>query len=207
MKGVKLAIIVDKDQKRKDIALSSKALILENGINDLTISAIAKAAGIGKGTFYEYFKSKEELLFELVNILMHAYNLRMEEKFSSLTTVREKVKVFTAFFYDEESRELRKIYKMFVGVSLLRPQKEMLDFQTECFDRYYVWFKNLIDEGIANGEIVPAMAKMTRGIFATAEGMYLVTQTTHRSDNLKEELHMYIDTLFDIYAVSQKGEI
>jgi AcrR family transcriptional regulator len=201
-----MAIIVDKAQKRRDIALSSKEIILQNGIQNLTISAIAKAADIGKGTFYEYFKSKEALLFELVNILMQEYNLRMEEKLSRLTSVRERVKVFADFFYEEESTDLRTLYKMFTGVSLLTPQKEMLDFQSECFDHYYAWFEKLIAEGIESGEIIPQTAEMTRGIFATAKGMYIMAETTHHNGDLQKEVHTYIDTLFDICAVPGKGE-
>jgi len=201
-----MPIIVDKDQKRRDIALSSREIILKNGIQNLTISSIAKAAGIGKGTFYEYFKSKEELLFELVNILLQEYNLRMEEKLSRLLSAREKVKVFADFFYEEESRDLRTLYKMFTGVSLLSPQKEMLDFQSECLDHYYQWFEQLIAEGIEKGEVVPQVEKMTRGIFATAKGMYIIAETTHCDENLKEAVHNYVDTLFDICAVGKGKE-
>ncbi|WP_434658776.1 TetR/AcrR family transcriptional regulator [Sulfurimonas sp. NW9] len=71
-----LAIIVDKEQKKKDIALGTKALILKDGINNITIAQIAKAANIGKGTVYEYFKNKDEVVFELVEILMQEHNER-----------------------------------------------------------------------------------------------------------------------------------
>ncbi len=45
-----MAIIVDKLQKRKDIALACKEIFFQHGIKDLTISHIAKTAGVGKGT-------------------------------------------------------------------------------------------------------------------------------------------------------------
>ena len=45
-----MAIIVDKVQKRSDIAFSCKKLILDKGIKNITISEIAKTAGVGKGT-------------------------------------------------------------------------------------------------------------------------------------------------------------
>jgi len=38
-----LAIIVDKEQKKKDIALAAKSIILENGIDNLTIAQVAQA--------------------------------------------------------------------------------------------------------------------------------------------------------------------
>ena len=54
-KGVKLPKIVNKDEKRRTIALSCVPLLEEVGIKKLTIAQVAKKAGIGKCTIYEYF--------------------------------------------------------------------------------------------------------------------------------------------------------
>ena len=51
--------IVDKEQKRREIALSCSNLIHEIGIRKLTVAQVAITAGIGKGTIYEYFENKE----------------------------------------------------------------------------------------------------------------------------------------------------
>ncbi len=195
-----MAIIVDKAQKRRDIALASKALILEKGIQNLTIAAIAKNAGIGKGTFYEYFKSKEALLFELVEILMHAHNVRIEAELELAERTADKIKIFADFFYDAKSSELRELYKMFTGISLLSPQKEMTAFQTECFDYYYTWFEKIIEEGIISQELKPVTRQMTGAIFATAKGMFIISQTTERNRDLKHEIHSYVDTLMALLA-------
>ncbi len=53
--------IVDRDEKRLAIALTALGLFAEHGFEATSISAIADAAGVGKGTIYEYFSSKEEL--------------------------------------------------------------------------------------------------------------------------------------------------
>lgn len=55
------------------IALSCKDLLLENGIKNITVSGIAGVAGIGKGTIYEYFSNKDEIVFEILNILAIRY--------------------------------------------------------------------------------------------------------------------------------------
>ena len=65
-----MAKIVDKIQKRKDIALACKSLFVEKSIQDLTISKIAQTAGIGKGSLYDYFENKEDIVFELIEILI-----------------------------------------------------------------------------------------------------------------------------------------
>ncbi|MCK5812451.1 MAG: TetR/AcrR family transcriptional regulator [Clostridiales bacterium] len=49
--------------KKELIMKSVMSLVKENGIKGLTVSVIAKHAGIGKGTIYEYFSCKEDIFF------------------------------------------------------------------------------------------------------------------------------------------------
>lgn len=56
---------------REDIVRISVQLFRQKGYDAVKISDIAGSAGIGKGTFYQYFKNKEELFFEcLENIFL-----------------------------------------------------------------------------------------------------------------------------------------
>ena len=41
-------------------------LLKEYGLTHMSIPKIAKAAGIGTGTFYHFFKSKEDYIYELI---------------------------------------------------------------------------------------------------------------------------------------------
>jgi AcrR family transcriptional regulator len=51
---------VDKNQRKNEIALIALQFFAK-GYKEASISDIAKGVGIGKGTIYEYFKTKEEL--------------------------------------------------------------------------------------------------------------------------------------------------
>lgn len=198
-----MAIIVDKEQKKKDIALGTKALILEYGINNLTISQIAKAANIGKGTVYEYFKNKEEIVFELVEILMDEHNLQKEKALSLLASTREKVKHFFAFFYADEDKELREIYKQFTSIALTSPNTQMIAFQTRCYFLYKQWMENIIEEGIKNKELRSEAKELIMGIFAFAQGLFLMSVTTSAITDLQEEINKQIDILFDLMEEKQ----
>jgi TetR/AcrR family transcriptional regulator, repressor for uid operon len=58
--------IVDKEQKAKDIALAALRVFNQVGFHQARMADIAVAAGVGKGTLYEYFKDKLDILrFEL----------------------------------------------------------------------------------------------------------------------------------------------
>ncbi len=196
-----MAIIVDKVQKKKDIAFSCKDLFVQNGINSLTISQIAKVAGVGKGTIYEYFHNKEEIVFELVNILMKEHSQKLHTTLSEQSSIKNMVKKFSEFFYTDENSELRTIYREFVSIALMTPNKEMLAFQTECFNNYYIWFEEIFKRGVQEGELVPQSLGLVRGIFVTAEGMFIVSTSTNAIDDLEKDLNNYIDNLFELIEV------
>ena len=54
--------IVDKEMRRLEIATAASILFGRYGFDKVKIDDVAKAAGIGKGTVYEYFKNKDELI-------------------------------------------------------------------------------------------------------------------------------------------------
>ncbi len=60
-----MAIIVDKDKKRREILLAAMRVFARDGYHRAKMEAVAEEAGIGKGTVYEYFKSKTDLFLAL----------------------------------------------------------------------------------------------------------------------------------------------
>jgi AcrR family transcriptional regulator len=198
-----MAIIVDKVQKRLDIALSCRELFVHSGINSLTIAQIAKEAGVGKGTIYEYFANKEEIVFELVNVLMQEHSTKLLAALTEKQSVKEKVKKFSNFFYEDEHLELRSLYKQFVAISLVSPDEAMVAFQTACFNNYYIWFEELLREGVKNGELIPESLGLIKGLFSTAEGMFITSCATTSMENLEKDLHTYLDNLFNLIEVKK----
>ena len=198
-----MAIIVDKAQKKRDIALSCKQLFIDKSINGLTISEVAKTAGVGKGTIYEYFSNKEEIVFEIVNILLQEYNLIKEKKINDAKSSKEKIKVFFYIFYEKEEEDLRQIYKEFISISLLNPDPQMINFQSECTDKYFTWFEAILQEGIDKGELIPSSKNLARGLFVLGEGMFVSSQVTHSISDLKKEFDLFFDTLFELIEVKK----
>ncbi|MFK5937918.1 MAG: TetR/AcrR family transcriptional regulator [Sulfurimonas sp.] len=199
-----MAIIVDKIQKRKDIALSCKELFVNNSINELTIAQVAKTAGVGKGTIYEYFKNKEDIVFEIVNILLQQHNEEKHQKIQALKTSKEKLKIFFYVFYDDKNAQLRKLYKEFISISLINSNVEMTEFQTKCTTTYFKWFEEIIQEGVDRGEFIADAKKLARGLFSVGEGMFISSEVTTTIEDLKKELDTFFDTLFDLLEVKDE---
>lgn len=58
------------DTRKEEILKVAQELFYEHGFEKTPINAIILGAGIAKGTFYHYFKSKEDLLFSMVDNLV-----------------------------------------------------------------------------------------------------------------------------------------
>ena len=196
--GEILAIIVDKEQKKKDIALSCKELILTNGINNLTVSQVAKTAGIGKGTVYEYFKNKDEIVFELVTILMQEHSQKLKSSLETKSSTKEKIREFSSFFYSKDEQELRKLYKEFISLSLVAPQSERMEFHAECTESYFQWFYKILQNGIEQDELKPEALQLAKGLFVIGDGMFIQNSVIGREEDIKKDLDIFIDTLFDL---------
>ena len=72
------ATIVEKRKMRQrqlmDAALS---LAIEGGIDSVTVSAVAKKAGLSRSSIYEYFSSSADLIADLIMEEMAYYNQRL----------------------------------------------------------------------------------------------------------------------------------
>lgn len=56
--------MAEKNKKRKNILTSANTLFKEKGYHNTKMEEIAAAAGVGKGTLYEYFKNKQDIFDE-----------------------------------------------------------------------------------------------------------------------------------------------
>jgi len=198
-----MAIIVDKIQKRKDIALACKDLFITKGIKNLTISEVASTAKIGKGTIYEYYKNKEEIVFEIIDILILEHNIDKKIRIDSKPTAKEKIIEFFNFFHDDKYMQLRELYKEFISINLSNQQQDMREFQSKCFDNYLGWFREIIEDGIAKNELIPEAINLANGLFVIGDGFFITNSCTNINKNLKEELNTFFDTLFKLIGVKK----
>lgn len=79
----------------KDIILNSAEALMcgtENPMRDITVDKIAKNAGIGKGSIYYYFNSKEEIIDAVIE---RSYTTAVKEYFANVrnqSNATEKIK-------------------------------------------------------------------------------------------------------------------
>lgn len=59
-----------KDDVAQLILSSTEALLQERAFSDISLAEIARKSGIAKGTLYYHYKSKEEILFALMDLYL-----------------------------------------------------------------------------------------------------------------------------------------
>jgi len=82
----------EKTERRKMIMNCARELILNNGVESVAMSDIAKKAELSKATLYLYFPSKDELFNELceesANVFIESVQPRLDEGITGLETLK-----------------------------------------------------------------------------------------------------------------------
>ena len=126
--------------KRKQIIDAALVLFANKGYHATSISMIAKNAGISKGLMYNYFESKEALLYvitdEITTNLMDMMNPDHDDEITTL----EMEDFFTLLF--DSLKEKTEQWKLFYQISM---QKDVLE---------YLAHQNQSEKAIKNNQLI-----------------------------------------------------
>ncbi len=101
-------------QKEMNILEAALRVFGEKGFEATTISAICKAANISDATLYEYFDSKEEVLFSIPEVYTRRELERMREISGYIHSPSEKLRVIIQGYLEFYERN-----RMYTSVALL----------------------------------------------------------------------------------------
>lgn len=72
--------VQEKENIRKDLLLHASRSLFHKGVQEISVDELVKKAGIPKGTFYLFYKSKEELFIDL----LVSFRLDVQEEMLSM---------------------------------------------------------------------------------------------------------------------------
>lgn len=148
--------IIDKKERKDHIVQVAIGIFTQKGLERTTIREIAEAAGMGKGTIYEYFKSKEELVQYSFQFFMHRMGMDLEEILISPLNAREKLERIIDSFIQIISPEFRQM----MGVTLhfwgeamrtLDTHNIIFNEMRDFYKSYTSIFADIMIEGIEEG--------------------------------------------------------
>ncbi len=110
-----MPVIVDKERKRAEILEAAMLVFAGKGFHRAKMEEVAAAAGIGKGTIYEYFTSKPQMLQALHGHMLGKLNDYYSEK---LKGIEEPPEILTQFLAAALAsfREWEPIFYVFCDV-------------------------------------------------------------------------------------------
>jgi AcrR family transcriptional regulator len=115
---------------RQRVLEAAESVFAEHGYHDASIVKITEAAGVGQGTFYLYFGSKQDVFDELVRDLNRRVRHAMKEASSQgKTRIEQELLGFRAYFrFTAEHPALYRIIRQaeFVSPEMLRYHYERL---------------------------------------------------------------------------------
>ncbi|MGD9160691.1 MAG: TetR/AcrR family transcriptional regulator [Desulfobacteraceae bacterium] len=150
--------IVDKPLKKQEILKAAMRMFAQNGVVNTKMVDIAAAAGIGKGTIYEYFRSKEDIFAEAYSHIFMDTEKRIEEILESSVQpeekLRELMKVSIEEFLVGDGGEFAGIMMSFWSEGIRNRNErimEIIDLK-KVYSEFRGMIAEILEEGIAKGQ-------------------------------------------------------
>ena len=141
----------NKSLTRKDqILQAAERVFARKGFHDATISDVAREAKVSEATIYEYFLSKEELLFLIPGATARRGKENLEFVLRFIRSAADRIR---AFIYDHLNFYQNHPDYASVSMLILKPNRKFLE--TEAYQDVQELARvllQIIREGIARGE-------------------------------------------------------
>ena len=138
-------------ETRKRIVAAAKKMITENGFENVSIEEIAKEAEVSTGSFYTYFKKKEDVIEELNQLSFYRLaEITNEMKDKGLD---DRLKYYCRQFLAEIERVGIEICRQWIRNNITPFNMEISGKETTKYNHDYLAMKSLLEEGISRGEL------------------------------------------------------
>ncbi|MGW8250535.1 MAG: TetR/AcrR family transcriptional regulator [Anaerolineales bacterium] len=176
----------EQQRRRKEIFDASVHLFLDKGFTETSMREIAKAAGVGKSTLYDYYQTKDEILVSYFEGEIEEITARAQE------IIRQNSSV---------SHKLRRLMQMHLGYLVdnrqtflklsLEAQRLPADSQDQIQAKRHAYqdmLRSLIEEGVRQGEFRPVNPLFAaRSIFSLLSISVFTTRPTGTPEEMLEQ--------------------
>ena len=186
--------------RRAELIEAARQLFDKNGIKNTQVSQIVEKVGVAKGLFYYYFKSKDEIVNEVVDLVMSELKeASLKILADTQLTFYQKTSEFVALymhmidqFSGDEEENLDSMLEIISHNPIAQDANELLQAQLE-------W---LIRQGVREGHLTIAypeetvrvlifglLAQSRKRLLSMEQVITIVEQTMHLpTGSLKDEM-------------------
>jgi len=148
----KMAAIAPKEAVKDAILDATDRLLARFGYRKMTVEDIAAEAGIGKGTIYLHFTSKEEVVLSHIDRIVERLNGQLREIARSEATAAERLRQMlltrVLFRFDSIQHYTQSLNDL---LSVLRPR--LLARRAQYFESEAQIFSEVLTSGRESGEL------------------------------------------------------
>lgn len=160
-------------KKREQIIDAAWKLFREEGFAETTINDIIREAGISKGTFYYYFRSKDDLLDTLSEILDREYERLDHEEPEGLSCFEKLMWLnYEVHSYMEKNMDYRLLSYLYSAQIIKEDFSSLLNRNRY----YYKYIERIMYEGQKSGELTDQMSVSEMITFFSMGERALVTE-------------------------------
>jgi AcrR family transcriptional regulator len=162
----------DQADRRQEIIDAAAAIFKEKGYAGTSIQDVADAVDILKGSLYYYIKSKDDLLFEVVQEVHRGGLANLEKGKEIEGSALERIRSFVVRHMTYNARNLVKMTVFFHDFRSLGPERQaMIVEERDLYDQY---LRGMIvagqKEGCVRSDVDPRMAAFS--ILGSMNWMY-----------------------------------
>ncbi len=204
--------IVDRNAKKDEIIQAALQVFARRGFANTKISDIASLAGIGKGTIYEYFRSKEEIFaaaYQSISGTFDSYLL------NALATVKKPVlKLKLLFelnldFFGKDALDFSAVMLQFwaEGIRTMDKETQGVINLKQLYRDYRIMIMEIVKEGQQAGVFrdIDSMAFASLAI-ASLDGLLLQLVTDPDVFDLQKIKNVFVETLLKTIVIDEKNK-
>lgn len=193
-----------KNTKKRDIAIAAMTVFTDNGFEAASMNQIAREAGIGKGTIYEYFSSKDELIAVSIRIWMDNMIAEMERALEKISDPEARLKAYVHSFVQmflTDEKMPRLIVSVFQLFMTKHNDSSYEDTLRIMFRAGVSSVEKILLEGMEKGVFRIATyeeaEKIAVNLVAFLDGICLDYLTTSGAFDLMEQVDHYMKYLLE----------
>ena len=133
---------------KKNIYEAAIALVQEKGFENVSIEDIVTRANTAKGTFYLYFKSKQDLIYHTID-MYDEISLQSYEKVRDLPTFEQQLVQYLCYANEEIALIGEKILNALIGMNLIKERKFVIAEGRMVLEV----LKKIVEKGMETGEL------------------------------------------------------
>lgn len=169
---------------RREIVEAANRLFYHRGYNQTSFSDIAEAAGIPRGNFYYYFKSKDDILGAVIDARIERIRALLAEWDAAELDPRQRIKRFAQMIRGSEKDLLRYGCPMgSLNIELGKAQPALKARAKKMFDLFIDWLtRQLAALGQADA------ARLALQAMGRMQGVAVMTQVYGDREFLRAQL-------------------